>query len=122
MIGLYLLANLAYFFTLPIDAIQNAPADRVATAMLQAIFPGLGVALMALAIMISTFGCMNGMLLTGARAYYAMAKDGVFFKSTGELNLERRARAGARGAGDLDVFAGAAANLRSGHACIWQSL
>ncbi len=86
VIGLYLLANLAYFFTLPIDAIQNAPADRVATAMLQAVFPGLGVALMALAIMISTFGCMNGMLLTGARAYYAMAKDGVFFKSTGELN------------------------------------
>lgn len=86
VMGLYLLANLGYFFTLPVHAIQNAPADRVATAVLQTVFPGVGVALMALAIMISTFGCMNGMLLAGARAYYAMAKDGLFFKSTGELN------------------------------------
>lgn len=86
VMSLYLLANLAYFFTLPLNAIQGAPSDRVATTMLQAIFPAVGVVLMALAIMISTFGCMNGMLMAGARAYYAMAKDGLFFKSTGKLN------------------------------------
>jgi basic amino acid/polyamine antiporter, APA family len=83
---LYLFANFAYFFTLPMNAIQAAPADRVSTAMLGVIFPGLGVALMALAIMISTFGCVNGLLMTGARAFYAMAKDGLFFNSTGKLN------------------------------------
>lgn len=87
VIGLYLLANLAYFFTLPLHAIQTAPSDRVSTTMLQVVFPGVGVVLMALAIMISTFGCMNGMLMAGARAYYAMAKDGLFFKKAGDLNI-----------------------------------
>jgi basic amino acid/polyamine antiporter, APA family len=86
VIGLYLLVNLAYLFTLPLNAIQHAESDRVATATLQAVFPGLGVTLMALAIMVSTFGCINGMLLTGSRAYYAMARDGLFFKRTGILN------------------------------------
>ncbi len=86
VIGLYLLVNLAYLFTLPLNAIQHAESDRVATAMLQAVFPGLGVTLMALAIMVSTFGCINGMLLTGSRAYYAMARDRLFFKRTGDLN------------------------------------
>jgi APA family basic amino acid/polyamine antiporter len=86
VIVLYLFANLAYFFTLPLSAIQAAPSDRVATTMLRAIFPRVGVTLMALAIMISTFGCMNGILLAGARAYYAMAKDGLFFRRAGELN------------------------------------
>ncbi|MBL8210730.1 MAG: amino acid permease [Bryobacterales bacterium] len=86
VIGLYLLANVAYLVTLPIQAIQTAPADRVATATLQAIFPGAGTALMAVAIMISTFGCMNGLILAGARAYFAMARDGVFFAKAGELN------------------------------------
>jgi APA family basic amino acid/polyamine antiporter len=86
VIGLYLLVNLSYLFVLPFGAMQHAESDRVATAMLQAAFPGLGAALMALAIMISTFGCINGMLLTGSRAYYAMARDRLFFKSTGNLN------------------------------------
>jgi APA family basic amino acid/polyamine antiporter len=74
VIGFYLLANVAYLVTLPFEAIQNAPADRVATATLEVIFPGLGVTIMAIAIMISTFGCMNGLILAGARAYYAMAR------------------------------------------------
>ncbi len=86
VIGLYLLANVAYLVTLPLPAIQHAPDDRVATATLEAIFPGLGVFLMAVGIMISTFGCDNGLILAGARAYYAMGRDGVFFKAAGRLN------------------------------------
>jgi APA family basic amino acid/polyamine antiporter len=86
VIGLYLLANVAYLVTLPFAAIQQAPADRVATATLDAVFPGAGAAIMAVAIVISTFGCNNGLILAGARAYYAMARDGLFFRSAGRLN------------------------------------
>lgn len=89
VIGLYLLANVAYLVTLPLDAIQHAPADRVATATLNVIFPGLGGTIMAIAIMISTFGCNNGLILAGARAYYAMARDGLFFRRVGTLNAAR---------------------------------
>ena len=89
VIGLYLLANVAYLVTLPLDGIQQAPADRVATATLDAIFPGLGTVIMAVGIMISTFGCNNGLILAGARAYYAMARDGVFFKRAGHLNAAK---------------------------------
>lgn len=84
--GLYLLANVAYLMTLPLSGIQQASSDRVGTAALDAIFPGIGTALMALAIMVSTFGCNNTLILAGARAYYAMARDGLFFKSAGVLN------------------------------------
>ncbi|HXG95454.1 MAG TPA: amino acid permease [Blastocatellia bacterium] len=66
--------------------IQNAPSDRVASSTAEVIFPGLGAAIMAVAIMISTFGCNNGLILAGARAYWAMARDGLFFRSSGELN------------------------------------
>ncbi len=86
VIGLYLLSNLAYLVTLPLSEIQHAPSDRVATATLQAVFPGKGAAIMALAIMISTFGCNNGLILAGARACYAMARDGLFFKGAHSLN------------------------------------
>jgi len=86
VIGLYLLANVAYLVTLPLAAIQTAPSDRVATATLDAIFKGRGAGLMAAAIMVSTFGCCNGLVLAGARAYYAMARDGVFFAQAGTLN------------------------------------
>jgi APA family basic amino acid/polyamine antiporter len=89
VIGLYLLANVAYLVTLPFAAIQNAPADRVGTATLDAIFPGAGARLMAGAILISTFGCVNGLILAGARASYAMARDGVFFAGAGRLNRAR---------------------------------
>src|SRR6185436_16406709 len=89
VIGLYLLANVAYLVTLPFDAIQHAPSDRVATATLDAIFPGLGATIMAIGIMISTFGCTNGLVLAGARTYYAMARDGLFFRSAGVLNRAR---------------------------------
>jgi APA family basic amino acid/polyamine antiporter len=89
VISLYLLANLAYLVTLPLEAIQHAPSDRVATATLDVIVPGLGAPLMAMAILISTFGCNNGLILAGARAYYAMARDGLFFTATGRLNAAR---------------------------------
>jgi len=86
VITLYCLANLAYLTTLSLGQIQNAPDDRVATAALSAIFGNAGALIMAIAIIISTFGCNNGLILAGARVYYAMARDGLFFKSTGVLN------------------------------------
>jgi basic amino acid/polyamine antiporter, APA family len=86
VIGLYLLANLAYLMVLPLSGVQHAAGDRVATAALEHVFPGYGPVLMALAIMISTFGCTNGLLLAGARAYYAMARDKLFFARAGTLN------------------------------------
>jgi APA family basic amino acid/polyamine antiporter len=89
VIGLYILANVAYLVTLPFGAIQHAPSDRVATATLDAIFPGAGAVIMAIGIMISTFGCNNGLILAGARAYYAMARDGLFFRSAGVLNTAK---------------------------------
>jgi len=89
VIGLYLLANVAYLATLPFAAIQNAPSDRVASETANVIFPGAGAAIMAVAIMVSTFGCNNGLILAGARAYYAMARDGLFFRSVAELNKFR---------------------------------
>jgi APA family basic amino acid/polyamine antiporter len=86
VITLYLLANLAYLVTLRFEDIQKVAADRVGSATAEVIFPGAGALIMAAAIMVSTFGCNNGLILAGARLYYAMAKDGLFFKSSGELN------------------------------------
>src|SRR5882724_10786820 len=86
VITLYCLANLAYLCTLPLAQIQNAPDDRVASAALAAVFGPAGAAIMAVAIIISTFGCNNGLILAGARVAYAMAKDGLFFRATGKLN------------------------------------
>jgi basic amino acid/polyamine antiporter, APA family len=86
VITLYFLANLAYLCALPLDQIQNAKDDRVATAALSAIFGVKGAIVMAVAIIISTFGCNNGLILAGSRVAYAMAKDGLFFKATGKLN------------------------------------
>src|SRR5215471_907113 len=86
VIALYLLANVAYLVTLPLEAIQTAPADRVGTATLRAMFPGLGSGLMAAAIMISTFGTINALTLTGARVYYAMARQRLFLPFAGKLN------------------------------------
>ena len=86
VITLYLLANVAYLCMLPLDKIQHAPDDRVATAAMETVFSGTGAAIMAVAIMISTFGCVNGLVLAGARVYYAMAQDGLFFRATGRLN------------------------------------
>jgi basic amino acid/polyamine antiporter, APA family len=84
--GLYILANVAYLCTLPLAAIKTAPDDRVATAALSVVFGPSGASIMAVAIIISTFGCNNGLILAGARVYYAMACDGLFFRSTGRLN------------------------------------
>ena len=86
VITLYVLANLAYLCALPLGQIQNAPDGRVATAALSAVFGAKGAVLMAVAIIISTFGCNNGLILAGSRVAYAMAKDGLFFRATGSLN------------------------------------
>ena len=86
VIALYFLANVAYLSTLPLAQIQSAPDDRVATAVLNAMLGSAGAAIMAFAITISTFGCVNGLILAGARVYYAMARDGLFFRSVGRLN------------------------------------
>jgi APA family basic amino acid/polyamine antiporter len=86
VIALYVLANLAYLSVLPLAAIQNAPADRVATAMLSAISPLWGAPLMAAAIMVSTFGCVNALVLSGPRVYFAMAADKLFFARAARLN------------------------------------
>jgi APA family basic amino acid/polyamine antiporter len=89
VVALYLLANLAYVLTLPLAGIQTAPQNRVATAAMAVIFGERGAILMAIAIIISTFGCNNGLILAGARVYYAMARDGLFFKRVGSLNAKR---------------------------------
>src|SRR5208283_3603899 len=86
VIALYLLANVAYLCLLPLEQIQHAPDDRVATAAMNTVFSGAGAGIMAIAILVSTFGCNNGLILTGARVYYAMARDRLFFKATGKLN------------------------------------
>ena len=88
--AIYIAANLVYLRLLPLEGIQHAAEDRVATAAAGVIFGPVAVQLMAAAIMISTFGCINGMSLAGARVYYAMALDGLFFKPVGKLNEGRR--------------------------------
>jgi APA family basic amino acid/polyamine antiporter len=85
---LYVACNFVYLSVLPMAAIQSAPQDRVATAVMQAAFGGVGAKLMAAAILVSTFGCVNGMLLAGARVYYAMSRDGLFFKTAGRLDAK----------------------------------
>ena len=88
VVTLYLLANLAYVVVLPLKTIQSVQASRVGTAAMQAIFGDAGRIIMAIAIMISTFGCNNGLILAGARVYYAMACDNLFFKRVGTLNAK----------------------------------
>lgn len=86
VVALYLLANVAYIVSLPLDKIQQAPQDRVATALMQTVLGQAGTVVMASAILISTFGCVNGLILAGARVYYAMARDGLFFAEAGTTN------------------------------------
>jgi APA family basic amino acid/polyamine antiporter len=86
---LYISCNLVYLRNLPLEAIQHAPEDRVATAAASAILGPIAVKVMAAAIMVSTFGCLNGMILAGARVYYAMALDGLFFKPVARLHPTR---------------------------------
>ena len=99
---LYVLCNFVYLSVLPLagDAtattiagrgIQFASQDRVATAVMESVFGSVGAKVMAAMILISTFGCVNGMLLAGARVYYAMSRDGLFFKSVGKLSEKSKA-------------------------------
>jgi APA family basic amino acid/polyamine antiporter len=97
---LYILANVGYLNVLPFEGaaggataldrgIANATQDRVGTAALEVMFGASGATIMAIAILISTFGCNNGLILAGARVYYAMARDGLFFRSAGVLSANR---------------------------------
>jgi basic amino acid/polyamine antiporter, APA family len=88
---LYISCNFVYLNVLPLSAIQHAPEDRVATAVVSVIFGPVAVQLMAAAIMISTFGCINGLVLSGARVYYTMALDGLFFKRAATLSRANHA-------------------------------
>lgn len=83
---IYLLTNVMYTAVLPMNDIATAAKDRVGIAAAQAIFGASGTAILALLVMVSTFGCNNGLILSGARVYYSMAQDGLFFKKAGELN------------------------------------
>ena len=89
VVALYLLANLAYVVTLPLTAIQHAPQNRVGTAAMAAALGAPGTVAMALAIMVATFGCINGLVLAGARVSYAMARDGLFFRRVATLNARQ---------------------------------
>jgi len=83
---IYVSANFVYTSVLPLHDIATATKDRVGVAASNAIFGNAGTIIIAILIMISTFGCNNGLILAGARVYYTMAKDGLFFKRTGDLN------------------------------------
>ena len=83
---IYICANLMYTAVLPLNEIAFAQEDRVAVAASNSIFGNAGTYIIAVLIMISTFGCNNGLILAGARVYYTMAKDGLFFKNAGTLN------------------------------------
>ncbi len=83
---IYVLANVMYTAVLPMQEIASAPKDRVAVEASRAIFGNAGTYIIAIMIMISTFGCNNGLILAGARVYYTMAQDGLFFKKAGTLN------------------------------------
>lgn len=87
--AIYIACNFVYLNVLPLEAIQGAPEDRVATAAASVILGPVAVQVMAAAIMVSTFGCLNGMILAGARVYYAMALDGLFFKPVAKLDPKR---------------------------------
>ncbi|HVG42215.1 MAG TPA: amino acid permease, partial [Chitinophagaceae bacterium] len=80
---IYVAANFMYISVLPLNDVAFAPADRVAVSASNAIFGNVGTYVIAVMIMISTFGCNNGLILAGARVYYSMAQDGLFFKSAG---------------------------------------
>ncbi|HTQ64014.1 MAG TPA: amino acid permease [Puia sp.] len=83
---IYVSANLMYISVMPLHDIAFAPQDRVAVSAANVIFGNTGTYIIALMIMVSTFGCNNGLILAGARVYYTMAKDGLFFSQAGKLN------------------------------------
>ncbi len=86
---IYVAANLMYVSVMPLKGIATAPQDRVAVAAANVIFGPVGTGVIAVMIMISTFGCNNGLILAGARVYYTMAQDGLFFRKAGVLNGNR---------------------------------
>jgi APA family basic amino acid/polyamine antiporter len=92
---LYVLANIAYLCMLPASAIAGAPEDRVGTAAMAAVLGAPGLYVMAAAIVLSCFGCNAALILSGPRVYYAMAQDGLFFRSAGRLHPRYKTPSGA---------------------------
>lgn len=90
VVSLYLLLNMIYLGVLPLEAIQNAPQDIVAARTVSEIFGTIGKDITAVIIMISAFGCANGMILTGSRVYYKMAKDRAFFRPLAAINRKTK--------------------------------
>lgn len=90
VVSLYVLVNIIYVISTPVSAIQTAPEDIVAAVSMSAIFGELGKKIIAVIIMISAFGCANGMVLAGARVYYKMAKDRLFFRNLAAINRRTR--------------------------------
>lgn len=90
VVSLYLCMNLIYLGVLPLEAIKSAPQDIVAAQTINAIFGNIGKDIIALIIMISAFGCANGMILTGSRVYYKMAKDKAFFRPLALINRKTK--------------------------------
>ncbi len=88
VVTLYVLANLAYLATLSLGEIAHAPQNRVAVAAMKAVLGPAGASAMAAAILVSTFGCNNGLILAGARVYYAMARDRLFFRAIARTNAQ----------------------------------
>jgi basic amino acid/polyamine antiporter, APA family len=86
VIGIYILANLVYLSVLPLESIAFAPSGRVGVVAAGAIFGDFGTKIIAILVMISTFGCINGWVLSSARVFYTMAQDKLFFKQAAELN------------------------------------
>jgi APA family basic amino acid/polyamine antiporter len=89
VLALYLLTNLMYTGALSLPEIASSPQDRVGVAVAERILGSAGTQAMAILIMVSTFGCINGMILSGSRVYYTMANDGLFFRATGKLNANQ---------------------------------
>ena len=89
--ALYLACNFAYLLVLPFEAIQHAPEDRVGTAVAAAISNSYGVTFMAAAIMVSTFGCINGLIMSASRVIYAMSVDKLFFAAAGKIDSKTKA-------------------------------
>jgi len=83
---IYVLTNIMYVAVVPLQEIATAKSDRVAVVASQYIFGDIGTLIIAVMIMISTFACNNGLIMAGARVYYTMAKDGLFFKKAAHLN------------------------------------
>src|SRR5262249_26464378 len=88
--AVYVLTTASYIANIPLGEMAQVPENRIAHAVAQKLFGEIGITLVVVAILISTFGCVNGLILSGARVCYAMAQDGLFFRGGAYLHPERK--------------------------------